>query len=459
MMVEETRYDEVMTCDHSYRERCHTSYVTVYEPHQEEDCDEKFRKVCTISYEQKAINEAVQECRTQYVPDCSKDGPTECRTIYETVCTTAQKVHEVTDDVVKCETVQEKRCRTEVNGFLEEEKCDYWPVEKCQVTPTEVKKYTPETSCQKVPREMCAPRGCSIVEGDVLCEDKVKAVVINSPVEQCDMEPQSVCKTVTKLVPGLKGVTECLDVPQEVCAMSKINPRKEKRPTIQNWCYTPKPQAPQGPQVVTDPVIEPECKENADCGEGETCEDGQCTKPQPECKVDSDCEEGETCEYGHCTNNPGKVLLTQFNLYTNCPDCNEGNKRAEVTLVGELLIDPDTDELKDNSCTFDKSISSFFNNDRVQYGTQDALSGCWKAGLNRKIRVGSGIVIKSTSNIGLTKVCADWIDEQAPVMIGDADLLELRARDSNGETEFDYKLVNCSEEYEGRVSLSCPATF
>lgn len=116
MMVEETRYDEVMTCDHSYKERCHTSYVTVYEPHQEEDCDEKFKKVCTISYEQKAINEAVEECRTQYVPDCSNDGPTECRTIYETVCTTSQKVHQVTDDVVKCETVQEKKCMTQVNG-------------------------------------------------------------------------------------------------------------------------------------------------------------------------------------------------------------------------------------------------------------------------------------------------------------------------------------------------------
>ena len=118
MMVEETRYDEVMTCDHSYKERCHTSYVTSFQPHQEEDCDEKFRKVCTISYEQKAIKETVEECRTQYVPDCSNDGPTECRTIYETVCTTSQKVHEVTDDVVKCETVQEEKCMTQVNGIV-----------------------------------------------------------------------------------------------------------------------------------------------------------------------------------------------------------------------------------------------------------------------------------------------------------------------------------------------------
>ena len=45
MMREETRYEEVMTCNHSYDERCHTSFVTSFQPHQEEDCEEKFRKV------------------------------------------------------------------------------------------------------------------------------------------------------------------------------------------------------------------------------------------------------------------------------------------------------------------------------------------------------------------------------------------------------------------------------
>ena len=45
MMREETRYEEVMTCDHSYDERCHTSYVTSFQPDQEEDCEDMFRKV------------------------------------------------------------------------------------------------------------------------------------------------------------------------------------------------------------------------------------------------------------------------------------------------------------------------------------------------------------------------------------------------------------------------------
>ena len=45
MIVEETVYDEVVTCDHSYDKRCHTSYVTSFVSVQEEECDENFKKV------------------------------------------------------------------------------------------------------------------------------------------------------------------------------------------------------------------------------------------------------------------------------------------------------------------------------------------------------------------------------------------------------------------------------
>ena len=51
-MVEETEYDEVVTCDHSYDRRCTTSYTTTYEAQQEEECEENFRKTCFIHYEQ-----------------------------------------------------------------------------------------------------------------------------------------------------------------------------------------------------------------------------------------------------------------------------------------------------------------------------------------------------------------------------------------------------------------------
>merc|ERR1712106_1261166 len=59
-MVEETEYDDVVQCDHSYDKRCHTTYVTNYESQQEEDCEENFRKSCFIEYEQIAFNETVE---------------------------------------------------------------------------------------------------------------------------------------------------------------------------------------------------------------------------------------------------------------------------------------------------------------------------------------------------------------------------------------------------------------
>merc|ERR1711892_670297 len=59
-MVEETEYDDVVQCDHSYDKRCHTTYVTNYESQQEEECEENYRKSCFIEYEQIAFNETVE---------------------------------------------------------------------------------------------------------------------------------------------------------------------------------------------------------------------------------------------------------------------------------------------------------------------------------------------------------------------------------------------------------------
>ena len=72
------------------------------------------------------------------------------------------------------------------------------------------------------------------------CQDKVKTVVVDNPIEDCDMEPLRTCKHVTKLVPKLEAAQDCVDVPKEICARSKVNPRRVKKPSIQKWCFTPK---------------------------------------------------------------------------------------------------------------------------------------------------------------------------------------------------------------------------
>merc|ERR1711962_1367499 len=92
-MVEETEYDDVVQCDHSYDRRCHTTYTTNYESQQEEDCEENFRKNCFIEYEQIAFNETANVCRTPLVKDCDVQGPEICRTEYESECWTKQEEH------------------------------------------------------------------------------------------------------------------------------------------------------------------------------------------------------------------------------------------------------------------------------------------------------------------------------------------------------------------------------
>merc|ERR1711892_195623 len=238
-MVEETEYDDVVQCDHSYDKRCHTTYVTNYESQQEEECEENYRKNCFIEYEQIAFNETVQICRTPLVKDCNIQGPEICRTEYESECWTKQEVHDVQDDVVACETVFEEKCEDETSGYTTNTKCTKWPKEVCSVSKKNVKKYTPITGCTKEPRELCAPAGCGFKQGSEECYDKTQTVVQDAPTEECTMEPQRTCKHVTKLVPKLSPTEECVDVPKEVCTRSRTNPRKVKKPVVKKWCYVP----------------------------------------------------------------------------------------------------------------------------------------------------------------------------------------------------------------------------
>jgi len=238
-MIEETEYDEVVQCDHSYDRRCHTTYVTNYESQQEEECEENYRKNCFIDYEKIAFNETVQVCRTPLVKDCDVQGPEICRTEYESECWTKQEEHDVQDDVVTCETIQDEKCADETSGYTTLTKCSKWPREVCSVTKKNVKKYTPITGCTKEPRELCAPAGCGFKEGAEQCFDKTQTIVQDAPKEECTLEPQRTCAHVTKLVPKLEPTEECVDVPKEVCTRSRTNPRKVKKPVVKKWCYIP----------------------------------------------------------------------------------------------------------------------------------------------------------------------------------------------------------------------------
>ena len=173
--------------------------MTTYEPHQEEQCQEKFKKECVIWQEEKAVSEMVEECTTPLLPDCDSLLPEECKTIHETVCTTRQVGYEVEEDFPNCSTVNMEKCEDVTVGLKTEQKCEIWPTQRCSVESRRVNHTSPSTQCRKEPRQMCAPPGCSLVQGPVSCVQRMKTILVDTPQETCDLQPQKQCKFVTKV--------------------------------------------------------------------------------------------------------------------------------------------------------------------------------------------------------------------------------------------------------------------
>jgi len=237
--VEEIVYDEVEECDHSYDKKCHTSYATEYESQQQEECNDNFNKKCEITYEDKAKNETVEVCMNPLVKNCDLSGPEVCKTEYITECFTLNNAKIIVDDVPSCETVYDEKCETKQTGYTSELECKSWPKQVCTVSQQIKKKFAPEAKCEKAPQEICAPRGCSLVPGPEVCHDKVMTIVTSVPLETCYLDPVRSCELVTKIVPLLTPVEECVDVPKEICQKKKGNPRKVVKPVTKKWCYTP----------------------------------------------------------------------------------------------------------------------------------------------------------------------------------------------------------------------------
>ena len=95
VMVTETEYDEVITCKHSYSERCHTTYKTDYTPTQEEECTENFKKKCFIEFKKTASQEKVEFCFTPLEKNCDIPGPTQCSTEFRSECITTYVLYSI----------------------------------------------------------------------------------------------------------------------------------------------------------------------------------------------------------------------------------------------------------------------------------------------------------------------------------------------------------------------------
>ena len=192
--------EPILECTHKDTEQCHYTYVTKFSSVPEEVCEENFEKKCSITFKQKASNETVRKCYRPVEKVCNGQGPEECRTVYESSCTTKY-------------------------------------VEK------QPGKFVGDTGCEKLPVEICGA-GCVFEEGVEECHDKVLTSLVDVPEEHCDLNPQKICKFVTKLVPKLAPKHECTIVPKETCILKFTTPEQVDVPLQTKWCLDPTPAAP-----------------------------------------------------------------------------------------------------------------------------------------------------------------------------------------------------------------------
>jgi len=130
--------DELQHCDHSYRNLCHTTFITAYNPQQVQECEDNYLKNCFIYFEKVANKEPIITCNNPLRKDCQGKGEQEaadqkCGKYYETKCETKIIKQEVTDDVPFCE--DENLCKDEGQTCeIKERRCT---VEKASVMKTQ----------------------------------------------------------------------------------------------------------------------------------------------------------------------------------------------------------------------------------------------------------------------------------------------------------------------------------
>ena len=74
--------------------------------------------------------------------------------------------------------------------------------------------------------------------------DKEDIRIFDVPEEICDLNPQKICKFVTKLAPKLSPKHECTIVPKETCILKFGQPKQVPKPLQTRWCLDETPAAP-----------------------------------------------------------------------------------------------------------------------------------------------------------------------------------------------------------------------
>ena len=202
--------DQLKECWHQNVSQCHDTYVTEFLPSQEQKCEETFWKSCKIDFKEAPYNYTMKQCHTPLVKEC--DPP-------------SYNAPSLQEAKIVCKTWFESECNITI----------------VETSPT--KDDIPNTWCSKVPRKICAPDNCRMVPGPEQCNQKMMVSTIEQPSEVCDLQPQTHCRLITRLVPHLIQKEVCRLVPKEMCHLALANPHMVKKPMRLRWCTKTPPES------------------------------------------------------------------------------------------------------------------------------------------------------------------------------------------------------------------------
>ncbi len=227
--VQSLSKEPVLECNHKNVEKCHYTYVTQFEPAQEEMCEENFEKTCQITFRQIANKETVQKCLTPLKKVCDQSAaqPQYGQPQYGGGRGNGGGQQQSQAQYGGGSGQAEEECRT-----FYESSCTTRYIEKSPG------KFVGDTQCEKQPVKMCG-QGCRMEQGEPECHDKEIDTLLDVPEEVCDLNPQKTCRYVTRLVPRLKPVHECTVVPQETCNLKFSPPKQVEKPLKSKWCIDP----------------------------------------------------------------------------------------------------------------------------------------------------------------------------------------------------------------------------
>ena len=200
--VDKTEKDQLKECFVQNVTQCYYTYVTEYSEAEQEKCVDFYWKTCKIVFKERVFNATSRMCKRPLIKRCDSEGYSNSNN----------------DAKIVCETFFETACNT------------------TDVVPAPGDEPLPVTFCDKIPRKICAPDTCRVVEDAEICEESTDQSTIDEPIELCDLQPQKHCSQVKIAVPRLVPEKKCRQVEKEICNTQLVHPHEVKKPVFIKYC-------------------------------------------------------------------------------------------------------------------------------------------------------------------------------------------------------------------------------